>query len=75
MPHHPHKKRKNIEWFVLIIILSIAFVFRFDDLTSKPAGLHPEEAYSNELAQNAKATGEYKIFYSGNNLHNGQECF
>ena len=75
MPHHPHKKRKNIEWFVLIIILSIAFVFRFDDLTSKPAGLHPEEAYSNELAQNAKATGEYKIFYSGNNLHNGQEGF
>ena len=66
----PHTHRKY-EWWVLGLIMLVAFVFRFQDIKSIPPGLYPDEAMNGNNAIQALETGEYKIFYPENNGRDG----
>src|SRR3989344_1606676 len=70
MPHHPQKK-KTLEWFVIIVIILTAFVFRFKDIVSIPPGLYPDEAMNGNNALHAIQTGDYRVFYPDNNGREG----
>ena len=59
------------EFLALIVILGIAAAFRFYDLTSVPLGLYPDEAMNGSNAQEAIATGAFKVFYPENNGREG----
>lgn len=59
------------EKWILIAILAVAFVFRFQDIASIPPGLYPDEAMNGNNALQALETGDYKIFYPENNGREG----
>lgn len=58
-------------WWPLFIIIIIAIFFRFYNLAATPPGLYPDEAMDGTNAQEAIATGNYKIFYPENNGREG----
>ena len=62
---------KNYEKWILAAILIVAFIFRFQDITSIPPGLYPDEAINGNNALVALETGDYKIFYPDNNGREG----
>lgn len=55
----------------LLIVLIIAIFFRFYNLTVTPPGLYPDEAMDGTNAQEAIATGNFKVFYPENNGREG----
>jgi len=59
------------EKLILILILAVAFVFRFQDIQSIPPGLYPDEAINGNNALIALETGDYKVFYPENNGREG----
>ncbi|MEK7537327.1 MAG: glycosyltransferase family 39 protein [Patescibacteria group bacterium] len=59
------------EKLILIAILVIAFVFRFQDIQLIPPGLYPDEAINGNNALIALETGDYKVFYPENNGREG----
>lgn len=59
------------EKWILIAILFIAFVFRFQHIQSTPPGLYPDEAMNGNNALIALETGDYKVFYPENNGREG----
>jgi len=59
------------EKWILIVILFIAFIFRFQHIQSIPSGLYPDEAMNGNNALEALETGDFKIFYPENNGREG----
>ncbi len=59
------------EKWILIAILVIAFIFRFQHIQSIPPGLYPDEAMNGNNALIALETGDFKIFYPENNGREG----
>ncbi|MEK7203677.1 MAG: glycosyltransferase family 39 protein [Patescibacteria group bacterium] len=59
------------EKWIIIAILIIAFIFRFQHIMSVPPGLYPDEAINGNNALTALETGDYKIFYPENNGREG----
>lgn len=59
------------EKWILILILVVAFAFRFWDIQLIPPGLYPDEAINGNNALIALETGDYKIFYPENNGREG----
>lgn len=53
------------------IVLIVATFFRVYNLQSAPPGLYPDEAMNGSNAQEAIATGNYKLFYPENNGREG----
>lgn len=62
---------KAKEKWIIIAILVIAFIFRFQGIASVPPGLYPDEAMNGNNALIANETGDYKIFYPENNGREG----
>ncbi|MDD5098741.1 MAG: glycosyltransferase family 39 protein [Candidatus Colwellbacteria bacterium] len=54
-----------------LIVLIIAAFFRFYNLETLPPGLYPDEAMNGSNAQEALATGSFKVFYPENNGREG----
>lgn len=65
------KKNKSILWGLLFAILIAAFALRVADIRNIPAGIYPDEAQNGVDAQEANASGQYKLFYEGNNGREG----
>ena len=59
------------EKWILIVILIIAFVFRFQDITTVPPGLYPDEAINGNNALIALESNDYKVFYPENKGREG----
>lgn len=59
------------EKWILILILVVSFVFRFQDIQSIPPGLYPDEAINGNNALIALETSDYKVFYPENNGREG----
>lgn len=59
------------KWIIILLILAVAFVFRFQHIGSTPAGLYPDEAINGNNAIEALETGHYKVFYPDNNGREG----
>ena len=59
------------EKWILIAILLIALIFRFQHIQSIPPGLYPDEAMNGSNALQALKTGDFKIFYPENNGREG----
>ena len=59
------------EKWILIVILFVAFIFRFQHIQSVPPGLYPDEAVNGNNALIALETEDYKIFYPDNNGREG----
>lgn len=59
------------EKWILIVLLVVAFIFRFQDITTVPPGLYPDEAINGNNALIALETGDYKVFYPENNGREG----
>ncbi|EKE20069.1 MAG: glycosyl transferase family 39 [uncultured bacterium] len=57
---------KKIIWGLLLAILIAAFALRVTNIENIPSGIYPDEAQNGVDAQQANATGEYKLFYEGN---------
>ena len=62
-------------WFIVLLILIVAAVFRFQHIGSVPPGLYPDEAMNGNNALAALETGPpaggYKVFYPENNGREG----
>lgn len=58
-------------WFIVLLILMVATVFRFQHIGSVPPGLYPDEAMNGNNALEALATGDFKVFYPENNGREG----
>lgn len=71
MPHHFHIRHHRWEWWVLGLIMLVAFVFRFQHIQSIPPGLYPDEAMNGNNAIQALETGDYKVYYPENNGREG----
>jgi len=56
---------------LLLLILALAFFFRFWQLDSTPPGLYPDEAIHGNNALESIETGDYKVFYPENNGREG----
>lgn len=65
------KRQKKIVLGLLFAILIAAFALRVTNIKNTPAGLFPDEAENGFDALNANATGQYKLFYEGNNGREG----
>ncbi len=63
--------RSGKEKWILVAILVLAFVFRFQHIQSVPPGLYPDEAMNGNNALVALETGDYKLFYPENNGREG----
>ncbi len=59
------------QWLIFGLIILTAFVFRFNQLTSIPPGLYPDEAMNGNDAIQAMETGHYRVFYPNNNGREG----
>ena len=71
MPIHPPHKHRNHEWWIVLVIMAVAFVFRFQHIQSTPPGLYPDEAMNGNNALQALETGDYKLYYPENNGREG----
>lgn len=58
-------------WTIVLLIIVVAAVFRFQNITSAPPGLYPDEAMNGNNAIQALETGDYKVFYPENNGREG----
>ncbi|MBI4117426.1 MAG: glycosyltransferase family 39 protein [Parcubacteria group bacterium] len=68
----PYRDAERLkEKWILIAILLIAFIFRFQNITTVPTGLYPDEAINGNNALIALETGDYKVFYPENNGREG----
>src|SRR5262245_16314088 len=56
---------------VFVVIVSMAFLFRFHHLDSVPPGLFMDEAVEGNQALEAARTGRLQLFYSENNGREG----
>lgn len=63
--------QKKYTWLLLAAIVICAFTVRFAKIDSIPAGIYPDEAVNGTDAQEANATGAYKLFYESNNGREG----
>src|SRR3989338_618620 len=70
MAVYPHK-HKNHEWWIVLVIMLVAVVFRFQHITTTPPGLYPDEAMNGNNALEAIKTGDYKVYYPENNGREG----
>ncbi|TSC89314.1 MAG: hypothetical protein G01um10142_536, partial [Parcubacteria group bacterium Gr01-1014_2] len=59
------------EKWILVVIIFIAFIFRFQHIQLIPPGLYPDEAINGNDALMALETGDYKLFYPDNNGREG----
>lgn len=57
---------KKIVYGLLFAILIAAFALRVTNIKNIPSGIYPDEAQNGVDAQQANATGEYKLFYEPN---------
>jgi 4-amino-4-deoxy-L-arabinose transferase-like glycosyltransferase len=64
-------KNKKIVWGLLMAILIAAFALRVTNIKNIPSGIYPDEAQNGVDAQEANATGQYKLFYESNNGREG----
>ncbi|MEI7890737.1 MAG: glycosyltransferase family 39 protein [bacterium] len=64
-------QNKKIIWGLLLAILIAAFALRVTNIKNIPAGIYPDEAQNGVDAQQANATGQYKLFYESNNGREG----
>ncbi len=71
MPIHFTKKHHHLEWWVLGLIMLVAFVFRFQHIQSIPPGLYPDEAMNGNNAIYALENNDYKVYYPENNGREG----
>lgn len=62
---------KKIIWGLLLAIMIAAFALRVSNITNIPAGIYPDEAQNGVDAQQANSTGQYKLFYEGNQGREG----
>lgn len=65
------RKHFTTTFWLLILILIIASFLRLYNITSLPPGLYPDEAMDGTNAQEALATGDFKVFYPENNGREG----
>jgi len=63
--------KKHQALILLLLILALAFFFRFWQLDSTPPGLYPDEAIHGNNALESIETGDYKVFYPENNGREG----
>ena len=66
-----HLTKRREEWFILLLILTIAVFFRFYQLNSIPSGLWPDEAANGVDALKALDSSDFRIFYPANNGREG----
>lgn len=66
-----HFRKKKVEFFVFLVIVFAALLFRFYDLSSTPPGLWVDEAMNGTDALTALETKQAKIFYPANNGREG----
>src|SRR3989344_5054666 len=59
------------KWTIVLLIIIVAAIFRFQNITSAPPGLYPDEAMNGNNALQAIDTGDYKVFYPENNGREG----
>lgn len=59
------------KWTIVLLIIIVAAIFRFQNITSAPPGLYPDEAMNGNNALEALDTGGFKIFYPENNGREG----
>src|SRR6266702_1904112 len=64
-------KNKKLVWGLLLAILIAAFALRVTNIKNIPSGIYPDEAQNGVDAQQANATGKYKLFYESNNGREG----
>lgn len=62
---------KKVIWGLLFAILIAAFALRVTNIKNIPSGIYPDEAQNGVDALQANATGEYKLFYEGNQGREG----
>lgn len=62
---------KKIIWGLLFAILISAFALRVTNIKNIPSGIYPDEAQNGVDAQEANATGQYKLFYESNQGREG----
>ncbi|HEX8974558.1 MAG TPA: glycosyltransferase family 39 protein [Patescibacteria group bacterium] len=65
-----NKRRFTIAALLFAILLA-AFTLRFARIDTLPSGIFPDEAQNGVDAQEANATGNYKLFYENNNGREG----
>ncbi|NTV41591.1 MAG: glycosyltransferase family 39 protein, partial [Candidatus Moranbacteria bacterium] len=65
-----HKNKLKVGGFLLAILLT-AFTLRVTNIENIPYSVFPDEAQNGIDAQEANATGEYKLFYESNNGREG----
>lgn len=66
-----HHKPKKIVLGLLFAILIAAFALRVTNIENIPSGIYPDEAQNGIDAQEANATGNYKLFYENNQGREG----
>lgn len=64
-------KQKYLVFSLLLAILIAAFALRITDIENLPSSIYPDEAQNGVDAQEANATGNYKLFYEGNQGREG----
>jgi 4-amino-4-deoxy-L-arabinose transferase-like glycosyltransferase len=65
------EKQKKIIFGLLLAILVAGFALRFANIENIPFSIYPDEAQNGVDAQQANATGQYKLFYESNNGREG----
>lgn len=68
LPWHKNKLKVG---GILLAILLMAFTIRVADIEKIPYSIFPDEAQNGIDAQEANATGDYKLFYESNNGREG----
>lgn len=58
-------------WFVVILIVALGFILRFDNIDNAPPGVYPDEAVNGEDALRALSTGDFQWFYPANQGREG----
>ncbi len=64
-------KKKRVIFGLLFAILLAAFALRIANIENIPYSIFPDEAQNGIDAQQANATGDYKLFYESNNGREG----
>ena len=65
-----HKNKLKVGGLLLAILLA-AFTIRIANIENIPHSIFPDEAQNGIDAQNANASGQYKLFYESNNGREG----
>ncbi len=68
---HPKNPGKALFLGLTVFVLILGVFFRFYQIKEIPLGLYPDEAMNGTNAQEALATGTFKIFYPENNGREG----